>query len=548
MDTGKGTVHMRRGVKTAIVGGVIAAVVGTAGYGAYNLYGSLTGISASAKPIPTGPPTADEVRDTAKSFLADWAKGDVTTASQLTNDAVTAQTALSGYRTLAHVTSVKLTPGTPAGRKVPFSVRATLTYQGKKSIWTYDSALTVTRGLTTGRPLVDWKASVVHPQLKKGEYLETGQGETPTVDIQDRDGKSMDPNDFPSLSAVFRQLQSRYGAKLGGKPGIETWINPGDGSGDAGETLHFLTKGKGGKLRTTLDSGIQTVAEKEVRTRAQSSVVALQASTGKILAVANNPATGFDTALQGQLAPGSTMKIITASTLLEKGLASPNEALACPPTVNYDQGQIFHNVEHESNLSATFAGDFASSCNTAFISLTGKIGDSALTTEARDVFGIGPEWNTGVSTFDGSVPGGSGDEKAAEMIGQGQIQMNPLNMASVAATARTGYFHQPVMVDPGLIDGAIAKSSRALQPLAAQQLRQMMHLTATSGTAVTAMRGVTGTYVGAKTGSAEVGGQDKPNGWFTAYRDDVAAAGVVQEGGHGGDSAGPIVAALLKAS
>ncbi|MEU1784890.1 hypothetical protein [Streptomyces sparsogenes] len=53
---------------------------------------------------------------------------------------------------------------------------------------------------------------------------------------------------------------------------------------------------------------------------------------------------------------------------------------------------------------------------------------------------------------------------------------------------------------------------------------------------------------GAKTGSAEVDGQATPNGWFTAYRGGVAAAGLVLQGGHGGDSAGPIVAAVLKAS
>ncbi len=40
----------------------------------------------------------------------------------------------------------------------------------------------------------------------------------------------------------------------------------------------------------------------------------------------------------------------------------------------------------------------------------------------------------------------------------------------------------------------------------------------------------------------------KPNGWFTAYKGDVAAAGVVQQGGHGSESAGPIVAALLKSA
>ena len=72
-----------------------------------------------------------------------------------------------------------------------------------------------------------------------------------------------------------------------------------------------------------------------------------------------------------------------------------------------------------------------------------------------------------------------------------------------------------------------------------------MAYTAAYGTAAEAMSGVTGD-VGAKTGSAEVDGQKKPNGWFTAYRNDLAAAGVVQAGGHGGDTAGPIVAELLK--
>ncbi|MCZ9348133.1 penicillin-binding transpeptidase domain-containing protein, partial [Streptomyces sp. TRM76130] len=71
--------------------------------------------------------------------------------------------------------------------------------------------------------------------------------------------------------------------------------------------------------------------------------------------------------------------------------------------------------------------------------------------------------------------------------------------------------------------------------------------TADYGTAAEAMAGVGGD-AGAKTGSAEVDGQEKPDGWFTAYRDDLAAAGVVQAGGHGGDTAGPIVAALLKAA
>ena len=85
-----------------------------------------------------------------------------------------------------------------------------------------------------------------------------------------------------------------------------------------------------------------------------------------------------------------------------------------------------------------------------------------------------------------------------------------------------------------------------LQPREVGQLRDLMAYTAKYGTAAEAMAGVPGD-VGAKTGSAEVDNQKKPNGWFTAYRGDLAAAGVVQSAGHGGSTAGPIVAALLKA-
>ncbi|CAM5720030.1 Penicillin-binding protein OS=Streptomyces glaucescens OX=1907 GN=SGLAU_14375 PE=3 SV=1 [Streptomyces glaucescens] len=73
----------------------------------------------------------------------------------------------------------------------------------------------------------------------------------------------------------------------------------------------------------------------------------------------------------------------------------------------------------------------------------------------------------------------------------------------------------------------------------------MMNRTATSGTAAQVMAGLSGS-IGAKTGTAEVDGA-KANSWFTGYRDDVAAAAMVQQGGRGGDVAGPIVASVLRA-
>ena len=76
----------------------------------------------------------------------------------------------------------------------------------------------------------------------------------------------------------------------------------------------------------------------------------------------------------------------------------------------------------------------------------------------------------------------------------------------------------------------------------------MLNITATAsyGTATAAMSNVGG-FKGAKTGSAEVDAQGKSNSWFTGFSGDLAAAAVVQSGGHGGTAAGPVVAAVLRA-
>jgi cell division protein FtsI/penicillin-binding protein 2 len=311
------------------------------------------------------------------------------------------------------------------------------------------------------------------------------------------------------------------------------------------QTLLTLRKGTPGKLRTRLDATVQAAAEKAVKKYANASVASVQPSTGDILAIANNPATSFNTAMQGAQAPGSTMKIITASMLIERGEAAENSPAECTPDVRYYES-TFHNDGNFSLPSgSSFAQAFARSCNTAFIKRIDDVDDDgALAAEARDVFGIGLDWKTGVVSVDGSVPPAEHGVAAAQYIGQGTVQMNPLNMASVAATAKSGSFRQPVLVPQSLDDRPLATARRSLPYSVAQQVRDMMRLTATSGTAAQAMSGLGGDK-GAKTGSAEVDGQATSNSWFTAYQNDMAAAAIVQVGGHGADAAGPIVASVL---
>ncbi|MGW1139994.1 penicillin-binding transpeptidase domain-containing protein [Streptomyces zhihengii] len=544
---------MRSGAKVAVVGGVFAVVATGVGYGGWNLWNGMTGgddgggVSTQSAPKKTGPPDAEEIEKTAADFLAAWASGDGTTAAQLTNNAADAEPLITGYSASAHVTQAVIEPGEAVGAKVPFTVKATVEYAGVSKPLAYSSSLTVVRGLTTGRPLVDWQPSVIHPELTEGTSLVTSEASAPPIKAVDKDGVELTEEKFPSLKGVLAELRQKYGAKAGGVAGVELAITSADRT-VPDKTLLTLTKGKEGTLETYLDAGVQAAAEKAVKRYDKASVVAVEPSTGRIRAVANNPAAGFNTAFGGAQAPGSTMKIVTAAMMIDKGLVSgPGSKVECPATVIWERE--FHNLKDFDLGTPSFQRAFAHSCNTTFIKPVKPLGTgagTALGETAKKYFGIGEEWQTGVKTWDGSVPASSGAETAASYIGQGKIQMNALNMASIAATVKGGAFRQPVIVPQSLDDRTLAPT-RQLPGTMAATLRQLMAAAATGeGTGARAMASVGGAK-GAKTGSAEVDGQGDSNAWFTAYAGDLAAAAVVDSGGHGGDSGGDVVARVLNA-
>ncbi|WP_461011118.1 penicillin-binding transpeptidase domain-containing protein [Streptomyces capparidis] len=534
-----------------IVGGVFLLAAGGVAYGGHHTLNDMLGNTASADTRSADDPlTGDDIEKTAGAFLAAWAAGDAERAARLTNNAEEAGPALTGYRDEAHVAEVALTPGTRVGATVRFSVKAVVAHDGQREPWSYSSELTVVRGLTTGAPLVDWQPSVVHPRLGEGRTLAVGETTAPRLIAVDRNGEELTAERYPSLGPVLAQLRERYAAVAeDGAPATELRIESTDGS-TADETLLTLAEGKPARLATTLDAGIQRAAEEAVRQYAMSSVVALEPSTGNVLGVANNRTDEFNAAFEGRLAPGSTMKMITATMLMDHGLATPDSPAPCTPEATW-YGRTFTNLDGFSIPDGSYATSFARSCNTAFIKPVKQldelgVADTALGRTAEKYFGIGEEWHTGIASFDGSVPPSSQAETAASYIGQGKVQMNALTVASVVATAEEGVFRQPVLVDPSLIDGGQA-TAQPLPYATAARLRSMLELTATApyGTAAEVMAGVPFPK-GAKTGSAETGG-DQPNSLFAGYSGDLAAAAVVENGGHGADTAGPIVRKVLLA-
>ncbi|GAA1914464.1 penicillin-binding transpeptidase domain-containing protein [Streptomyces sodiiphilus] len=544
---------MRDGQKIAIIGAAFAVVVSAIGVGAYTVLGgdrdpdrsALTASGSEAEPAPE-PPTAAEVLAATEEFLTAWSAGDIELAAGLTDAPEEAEEALAGFAEDAAVTELELEPALageePEGASVPFSVSARVSFEGLEGELGYESELTVVRDEDNGDPLVAWEPAVLHPQLDEGHRVETGpSGSAPPVTALDRTGQPLDTEAFPSLAGIVAVLGERYGERAGSTPEIETRIV--DEEGERTEQLLLLAEATAGQVPTTIDPVIQRAAEDAVAGKKKASLVAVQPSTGAVQAVANSPADGTDIALQGSYAPGSTWKIVTAGMLIENGLAASGQPHPCPKFFDHG-GWEFQNLNEFEIENGTFAQSFAASCNTAFISQAPELADDQLGKYAANAFGVGLDWSAGVPTMDGTVPTQENAQMAAALIGQGAVRANPLVMASVSATVKAGVFRQPYLV-PLSFDGRAPAQAAGPSPEAAQQLRQMMNITATGGTAAEAMAGLGGD-IGAKTGSAEVMDQDKPNAWFTAYRNDLAVAALVPASGHGGKIAGPLVAGVLR--
>jgi len=331
--------------------------------------------------------------------------------------------------------------------------------------------------------------------------------------------------------------------QLAGQPGATVAVvNPG---GTKVATVATLPSRPGTPVTTTIDPGTQHAAEAALAGEKKSAaLVAVNATSGDVLASVSVNSGGFDQAIDGGFPPGSTFKVITSTALITRGL-TPRSAASCPSTATVD-GEVFHNAEGEAPVR-TLLQAFTESCNTAFIQLaTGHLTTPDLPAAAT-MLGVGRSLHLGLVSFDGSVPQPSDKaDLAATSIGQGRVLMSPLSMAMVAAAADTGTVRSPQLVvgaSGGSATGTTATSQ--LPSDVVSDLHEMMASVVASGTA--AGQGLpTGTY--AKTGTAQYGTTTplKIDAWLMGFKGDTAfACLVVNSNGNGGPTCGPIVARFL---
>jgi cell division protein FtsI/penicillin-binding protein 2 len=408
--------------------------------------------------------------------------------------------------------------------------------------------------ITLRRSAYERVRAAIHPL--KGVHFQTGVlplGPTPTFGrpVLGQVGpatataiRRAGPLALPSDDIGLNGLQLVYQRRLAGTPSGRVELF--DGSGRLLSTLFSVAGYAGSPVPTTLNLRLQQAAESALpRTSRPAALVAVQASTGQILAIANRPADStYDVGLDGGYPPGSTFKVVTTAALLARGF-DPSSHVTCPPSITVD-GKSFTNYAGESSSGASFVEDFAKSCNDAFISLAPRLRPGDIAAEARR-FGFGSHWTLPLASYSGQAPApANAIERAADVIGQGRILASPMNMALVAAAVDSGSWRPPSLVVASG-QGQLT-SPHSIDAATVSELHRLMRAVVTSGTGTAA--NLPGAPVFGKTGTAEFGSGNPPatDAWFMGFRGDIAFAVVVQGGGVGGVIAAPIAARFVRAA
>ncbi|BAU84563.1 cell division protein ftsI [Streptomyces laurentii] len=362
-------------------------------------------------------------------------------------------------------------------------------------------------------------------------------------------------------------------------------------------TLSMFTgeKKRGGDVVTTLNAAAQKAAFKGLGSKT-GAVVALEPSTGKVLALASTPSydpgsfSGYhdkdakawqaleqdknkpklNRALREIYPPGSVFKVVTAAAALESGKITDINAatdtpegwkipLSTKPMVNHANGCANASLNEALRVS----------CNSVFAKLGDDVGRDKMV-ETAEKFGFNEQQFMPVraeaSVYDKKADRGG---NALSSIGQFNTATTPLQMAMVtAAIANDGKLMKPYMVDELRAPSTelIKKTepeemSRPVSQKNAQLIQQMMENVVSTGTGTNADLGMPGMKVGGKTGTAQHGEQNskRPYAWFIAYAKSaqgspVAVAVIVEdsEGTNreditGGGLAAPIAKAVMKA-
>ncbi|MDR3709665.1 MAG: penicillin-binding protein 2 [Capsulimonadaceae bacterium] len=391
-------------------------------------------------------------------------------------------------------------------------------------------------------------------------------------------------------------IEAQYESLLHGTPGgtlVEVQAR-----GGAPVNLGQIEPIPGRTLRLTVDQGVQRAAEDTYREHGWTGgAVALDINTGAVLAMASAPTynpNAFAKGINGRewatlrlnpgkpllnrpvdslYPPGSTFKQVVGLVGLASHVVTSGTTYICNGSLMIEKQRFGCWAVHGP---VDFRKAIADSCDVYFYKTGMLAGPTRISRFAKE-YGLAR-----LSGIDlphemiGSVPSPEWKERRfrklgpiwAEWytgdtlnmsIGQGFVLTTPLQMAMVtAATANGGTVFKPYLLNSVLdpLTGEVSQKtvpsvlSRVYAPEECfQVVREGMRDCVTDGTGQ--IVNFKSMAVAAKTGSSQVTGSNRTHGWFVAFapyhNPKIAIAAIVEHGGHGGDTAGKVAYAMLKA-
>ena len=324
----------------------------------------------------------------------------------------------------------------------------------------------------------------------------------------------------PGTTVGLSGLQQAFQGQLIGTPETEVILQR---SGLATVRLKKWPGSAGKAVHTTLNSAVQIAADNALPRQTSSAIVAVQAGTGKILAVASRTPGGMPgiSPLAGAYKPGQAFTIISTAAILSAEQLPPDHPVPCPAS-NPTDGRTFRNDPPVPGPGAKFSfrSDFAYACSTAFAGGLAQLLSASDLLKASQEFGVGGWQLPRSKYFAGQVarPANSGI-LAEDVIGSGGVRVSPLGMALAAAVVDSGHWHAPSLVTDQADPSTTPRATASPQVLA--ELRSLMRTAATTGS--NAVADVGGDVYG-QVGSAPYGSGHWLLNWFVGYRQGVAFA------------------------
>ena len=355
----------------------------------------------------------------------------------------------------------------------------------------------------------------------------------------------------------------------------------------------------GNNIVSTIDAHLQQYGQQLMEGKV-GSVVAIEPSTGEILAMVSSPGIDvdvlarigscydslsrdprkpmFNRTVMASYPPGSVFKLINGLIGLQEGVLKPSDRYPCNSGYYYSRTRKLGCHAHSSPLD--FESAIATSCNGYFCYVLKNIlenGRYGSTEEAFDAwreyvlsFGFGEKLGSGIpAELGGNIPTSSYYDKlygrgrwrfqtvVSLSIGQGEIGATPLQIANLAAImANRGYWYIPhlvkdsenVSIDPKYKERHYTLVDTAYFATAVEGMYKAVNGGGSAGGTAFAAA-VPGLDVCGKTGTAQnPHGEDNSVFICFAPKDDpkIAVAAYVENAGFGATWALPVASLMLE--